>query len=57
MNELRKAPAERVAVCRLCDKAIKIGETKVSFYSPRNCGMHIHLCIECCKKIGDAVYD
>lgn len=57
MNELRKAPTERVAVCRLCDKAIKIGETKVSFYSPRNCGMHIHLCIECCKKIGDAVYD
>jgi hypothetical protein len=51
--ELR--PAERSAFCRGCDIKIERGEYMISFYSWRNRGQHIHLCLECCGKIGDMV--
>ena len=48
--ELRKA--ERIAFCRACDSPINKGTDMVSWYSPRNQGMHIHLCIPCAEKRG-----
>lgn len=51
--ELR--PAERPAFCRACDTKIEKGYYMVSFYSWRNRGQHIHICLNCCAKIGDMV--
>jgi hypothetical protein len=53
--EFRKA--ERDAFCRSCDKTIKKGTDMVSWYSHRNQGMNIHLCLQCAKDIGTIVTD
>lgn len=47
MREYSIAPAKQNAVCRWCDRDILKGEIKMSFYSHRNKGMHIHLHPEC----------
>ena len=47
--ELRQA--ERDAYCRSCDKVIAKGDKMLSWYSHRNKGMHIHLCLECVDNI------
>ena len=44
--------AERVAYCRACDKAISKGEEMISFYSWRNRGQNIHICLACAGVIG-----
>ena len=46
-------PAERDANCRACTGPIKKGELMVSWFSPANRGQHIHIHMECGKKIGD----
>jgi hypothetical protein len=51
--ELRKA--ERNAFCRSCDKTIKKNDEMVSWYSHRNQGMNIHLCLQCAEYIGAMV--
>lgn len=51
--ELR--PADRDAFCRACDTKITRGTYMISFYSWRNRGQHIHLCLDCCSIIGDIV--
>jgi uncharacterized protein YlaI len=51
--EIRKA--ERNAFCRACDKTITKSDDMVSWYSHRNQGMHIHLCLSCAKDIGAMV--
>lgn len=48
-----KRPAERAAKCRACDKDIQQGEEMITWWSCRNRGMYIHLCLDCCKKIGE----
>ena len=48
--EFRKA--ERDAFCRACDKTIKKGTDMVSWYSHRNQGMNIHICLPCAEGIG-----
>jgi hypothetical protein len=45
--------AERVAFCRCCDKPIEKGQTMVSWYSYRNRGMNIHICLPCAREIGE----
>ena len=47
--------AERNAFCRACDKTITKNEEMVSWYSHRNWGMYIHLCLSCAGKLGDMV--
>ena len=42
--------AEREAFCRFCDKVIRKGETMFSFYSWRNRGQNIHICLDCIEK-------
>ena len=51
--ELR--PADRDAFCRACDIKITRGTYMISFYSWRNRGQNIHLCLNCCSYIGDIV--
>lgn len=51
--ELR--PADRDAFCRACDIKITKGTYMISFYSWRNRGQNIHLCLNCCSIIGDMV--
>ena len=48
--EFRKA--ERNAFCRACDKTIIKGMDMVSWYSHRNQGMNIHICVTCAESIG-----
>lgn len=48
--ELR--PATRPAYCRACDENILKGTDMVSWYSYRNRGMYIHLCLACAMKLG-----
>lgn len=50
-------PAEREAFCRACDKRIAKGQQMVSWYSPCNRGMNIHICVPCAKKIGELASD
>lgn len=47
--------AERDAFCRACDIKITKGTYMISFYSWRNRGQNIHLCLNCCSIIGDMV--
>jgi hypothetical protein len=47
-----KRKAERDAYCSGCDKEIKKETEMISFYSYRNRGMWIHLCISCSVDIG-----
>lgn len=44
--------AERNAVCRACGGSIPKSTPMISWYSPLNQGMHIHLHEECCIKLG-----
>lgn len=44
--------SEREAFCRSCDEAMQKGTPMVSFYSHRNQGMWVHLCISCSAFIG-----
>lgn len=44
--------AERDAFCRSCDKSIKRGTDMISWYSHRNQGMNIHICLSCAESIG-----
>lgn len=53
--EFRKA--ERDAFCRSCDKPIKKGTDMISWYSHRNQGMNIHLCLPCAEGIGALAKD
>lgn len=55
MSKPELRPAERTAYCRGCDKKIQRGEPMVSFYSFRNTGMSIHLCLNCAEDIGELV--
>lgn len=48
-----KRPAEREAHCRSCDCLISKGTDMVTWYSFRNRGMHIHICVPCATKIGE----
>lgn len=50
LPEIRKA--ERNAFCRACDNSIVKGDDMVSWYSHRNQGMHIHLCMKCATDVG-----
>ena len=43
--------AKRDAYCRSCDEIIPKGAEMISWYSHRNRGQHIHLCITCAAKI------
>lgn len=54
-NNLKLRKAERVAYCRVCDEEIPRGADMVSWYSHRNTGQHIHICVPCVKKLGDLV--
>ncbi len=48
-----RRPAERDAYCRVCEQKIERGEIMVSWHSDANRGMYIHLCLDCCRKIGE----
>jgi len=48
-----KRNVERDAYCRSCDCLIPKGTTVLSWYSRRNRGMNIHICIPCSVKIGE----
>jgi hypothetical protein len=47
--------AERQAFCRACDGTIERGEQMMSWYSYRNRGMHIHLHLECVRRMAQDV--
>lgn len=44
--------AERLCVCRGCDKNIARGEQMIYTYSMRNRGQHIFFCFTCADLIG-----
>lgn len=48
----KRRPAEREAFCRACDTKIVPGREMISFYSWRNRGQHIHICLPCAGLIG-----
>jgi hypothetical protein len=45
-------PAERGAYCRSCDTVIPKGTDMVSWFTFRNRGQHIHICLRCAESIG-----
>jgi hypothetical protein len=47
-----RRPAERRAFCRGCDQPIEKGQEMVSWFTFRNRGQNIHICIPCCEAIG-----
>ena len=49
--------ADRDAFCRSCDKVIKKGSSMISWFSHRNRGMNIHICLICAEKIGAMVVE
>ena len=50
-------PAKHKAFCRACDNVIKVNQDMVTWYSHRNRGQHIHICIKCCNNIGRLVWE
>jgi len=60
-NVLERRQMERDAFCRACDKVIKRNtEEAIIWYSWRNKGQHIMICLPCSQKIGEMageVYD
>ena len=55
-NNLSIRQAQRTCFCRVCDKEIQRNtEDIVSWYSWRNRGQNIHICIPCMKIIGKLV--
>lgn len=44
--------AEHKARCRACDAELEKGTQMVSWYSFRNRGQYIHICLPCAKHIG-----
>lgn len=53
MSTPQLRPAERTAFCRGCDTPIEKGAPMVSFYSRRNRGQSIHICVACSRAIGE----
>lgn len=54
-NYLRKVAANSGAYCRCCDSKLPKGTDMISFYSMRERGVNVHLCISCCKEINKQV--
>lgn len=52
MSEPSLRKAERDAFCRACDKTIRKNTNMISWYSHRNRGMNIHICLPCSQSIG-----
>jgi len=53
-NVLERRQMERDAFCRACDKVIKRNtEEAIVWYSWRNKGQHIMICLPCSQKIGE----
>lgn len=50
-REPKLRPAEREAYCRSCDEVISKGTNMISWYSWRNQGMNIHLCLDCVREL------
>jgi len=48
MRDIQFRPAQRTCFCRGCDKEIAPNTEKIiTFYSFRNRGQHIHICVPC----------
>lgn len=53
-NVLERRQMERDAFCRACDKVIKRNtEEAIVWYSWRNKGQHIMICLPCSQTIGE----
>lgn len=50
-REPKLRPAERDAYCRSCDEVMSKGTNMISWYSWRNRGMNIHLCLDCVREL------
>lgn len=53
---IERRPAERDAICRGCDRTILKGHDMISWYTFRNRGQHIHLCLPCAGYAGELAY-
>lgn len=58
MTEIQYRPAQRTCYCRGCDKEIAPNTEKIiTFYSIRNRGQHIHICVPCVEKFNDLIIE
>jgi len=58
MTDIQYRYAKKECFCRGCDKEIQPNTEKIiTFYSFRNRGMHVHLCVPCVEKFNDLILE